>query len=134
MDSMIKQSATTSTAHIFLIDDEEIVLETFSAYLRDQGFLNLHQFSSATDAISMLRCLRPDLILTDIHMPDISGNVLTGLVREFEHLREIPLIAVTADERTSTVDEVLAQGADAVLLKPVTDHELITAVESFVGS
>lgn len=121
-----------STAQIFLIDDEPLVLEMYATHLRKAGFQNLHCFSAAGDAIGMLRCLRPDLILTDIHMPETNGNVLTGLVREFEHLEPIPIIAVTGDDQPSTTDMVLGLGADSVLLKPVTQDELVGLVSAFV--
>ncbi len=133
MSSTIKPTPAVSTAQIFLIDDEEIVLETFSAFLQERGFTNLHRFTSASDAIRMLRCLRPDLILTDVHMPEFSGGDLTKLVREFEHLESIPVVAITADDRPETLDFVLQQGADAVMVKPVTVDELVTTVETYVS-
>lgn len=126
--------SNASTAQIFLIDDEPLVVEMLIAYLREAGFHNLHGFSAVGDAISLLRVLRPDLILTDIHMPETSGCVLTGLVREFEHLEAVPIIAITADERQSTTDVVLGLGADAVLLKPVSPDELVGLVSKYICS
>jgi len=117
-----------SAYQIFLIDDEQIVLDVYCSTLMDSGYRNLHSFARAEEAINMLRCLRPDLILTDIHMPDISGSVLTRLVREFDHLESIPIVAITADVRKETADEIFKQGADAVLVKPVTQDELIGQV------
>ncbi|QEG21775.1 response regulator [Mariniblastus fucicola] len=114
-----------ANCHIFMIDDEEIVLQMYSEYLRESGFRNLHAFTRASDAINMLRCLRPDVILTDIHMPDVDGSVLTQLVREFEHLEAIPLVAITADGRKETAVEIIDSGANAVLIKPVTPDELL---------
>lgn len=111
--------------HIFLIDDEPLVLDAYCSILRDAGFRNLHTFTSAVDAINMLRCIRPDMILTDIHMPGVTGIVFTGLVREFEHLDSIPIIAITADDRIGTAQEVLRRGAHATLMKPVAADELI---------
>jgi len=92
------------------------------------GFHNVHGFTVASDAVNMLRCLRPDLILTDVHMPEVSGTMLTHLVREFEHLESIPIVAITADDRKETADNILAHGADAVLLKPVSETQLIKCV------
>jgi len=117
-----------SAYQIFLVDDEQIVLDFYCSVLLEAGYRNLHVFTKAEEAINMLRCLRPDLILTDIHMPDVSGNVLTRLVREFEHLESMPVVAITADVREETACEVLMEGADVVLVKPVTPEELVSQV------
>ena len=120
-----------SNCQIFLIDDEPLVLDMHCSILQNAGYGNLHAFSLAGDAIRMLRCLRPDFILTDIHMPDVNGNVLTHLVREFQHLIEIPVIAITSDERIETAKEILEMGANAVLIKPVTPDELVGQLQFF---
>lgn len=128
MASSVELLRAKSAYQIFVIDDEHVVLELYCSVLRDADYRNVHAFSKAEDAISMLRCLRPDLILTDIHMPDVSGSVLTRLIREFEHLDSMPIIAITADVRNATASEILQKGADAVLLKPVTPDELVGQV------
>ena len=128
MASSVEMLRAKSAYQIFLIDDEQIVLDLYCSVLRNAGYRNVHAFSKAGDAISMLRCLRPNLILTDIHMPDVSGNILTRLIREFNHLESIPIIAITADVRDVTANKILQQGADAVLLKPLTPDELVGQV------
>jgi len=120
--------------HIFLIDDEELVLDVYCSILREVGFRNLHTFTRARDAINMLRCLRPDVILTDIHMPDVNGSVLTCLVREFEHLDSIPIVAITADSHSETAKEMMDRGADAILIKPVTAAELLGQIAAMQSS
>lgn len=130
MTSPVILKKAKSAYQIFLIDDEQIVLDVYCSALMDAGYRNLHTFTQAKEAINMLRCLRPDLILTDIHMPDVSGNVLTRLVRELDHLDSIPVVAITSDIRKETADEIFKQGADAVLMKPVTLDELIDQVSS----
>ena len=117
-----------SPFQIFLIDDEELTVETLSWILADAGFRNVHGFTNAGEAINMLRCLRPDLILTDIHMPEVDGSMLTRLVREFEHLDSIPVVAITADDRRETAEGILSEGANAVLVKPITADQLIKQV------
>ncbi len=102
-----------------------MVIDTLTWILRAAGFRNVFGFTRANEAIDMLRCLRPDLILTDIHMPDVSGTKLTQLVREFEHLKAIPIVAITADDRQETADRMLTQGADSVLVKPVSEKLLV---------
>ena len=132
MKTMLQTTKANENAlkHIFLIDDDQLVLDVYCSILRDVGFLNLHTFTKAEDAVNMLRCLRPDMIFTDIHMPDVNGNVLTCLVREFEHLEAVPLVAITADARSTTAQEILDRGADAILIKPVTSDELLGLIAS----
>lgn len=115
---------------VFLIDDEPLIVETLSSMLVAAGFYNVHGFTNSRDAINMLRCLRPDLILTDIHMPEVSGSMLTRLIREFEHLTAIPIVAITADDSEETAQQILAEGANSVLLKPVCEQLLIERISA----
>jgi DNA-binding response OmpR family regulator len=115
-------------ATIFIIDDEDIVIETIKHYLSKDGFKNMHGFTVSTEAIEMLRFVRPDVILTDIVMPDVSGNFLTKLVRTFEHLENVPVLVVTSDSDPDTRANVLRLGANQVLTKPLKGSELVEEV------
>jgi CheY-like chemotaxis protein len=119
-------------AKIFLIDDEKIVTKLFEMYLQRNGFANTFAFNDSAEAIETLRFVSPDLILTDIHMPEVSGSFLTKLVRTFKHLDSVPIVAVTADSREEIRDGILRKGANSVLYKPVTESELIATVKELV--
>lgn len=117
-----------SDAKIFLIDDEEIVVKLFSLYLQRNGFTNVFGFTDSTEALDTLRFVTPDIILTDIHMPEVSGSFLTKLIRSFEHLSNVPIVAVTADSREETRDSIMRKGADDIVYKPVEEKELMQRI------
>ncbi len=116
------------TSVIFIIDDEEIVIEMLTAFLQEAGFSRIHGFEDSVEAIDTFEQLRPDLILTDIHMPEASGNFLTKLVRSHKGMKTVPVVAVTADARPEVARKIMGYGADAVLVKPVDNDQLVQCV------
>ena len=124
-----KRQSKNMDAEIFVVDDEQIVIDTLSYYLSKAGFENIHGFSSSTEAIDTLRFIQPSIILTDIHMPDVSGSFLTRLIRTFSHLKSVPIVVVTSDKRPETAEAIIAKGADSVLVKPVKEEDFIKHVK-----
>ena len=116
------------SAKIFMIDDEPIVLELFEAYLTDAGFRNIFAFTDSVEAIETLRFVTPCIILTDINMPEVSGKFLIKLIRTFDHLRTVPIVAVTSITGREEQKSILRKGADSVMHKPVDDQMLTTKV------
>jgi CheY-like chemotaxis protein len=114
-----------SGAEIFVIDDEQIVVDTLTHYLQSAGFEKVSGFSDAAEAVTNMRLVSPDLIITDIRMPGMSGKRVTKIVRGFPQLSHVPVIAVTSDSRSETLDSIIQAGAESVLLKPVTRELLI---------
>lgn len=116
------------SAKIFLIDDEPIIIELFEAYLREAGFQNIFPFTDSVEAIETLRYVTPSIILTDINMPEVSGNFLIKLIRTYEHLRTVPIVAVTSNTTKEANETTLRKGADAIVHKPVDETTLIGKV------
>jgi len=121
-------------AKIFLIDDEPIILELFEAYLRDAGFSNIYPFTDSVEAIETLRYVTPSIILTDINMPEVSGNFLIKLIRTYDHLRTVPIVAVTSNTTKEAQESILRKGADEVIHKPVDDQMLVEKVFQILQS
>jgi len=77
---------------ILLIDDEPGVLEGLREFLEDEGY-DVHGALEATEGLEVFRSVRPDLVLTDLRMPGMSGIELIGEIRKLD--RETPIIVVT---------------------------------------
>lgn len=107
------------SAKIFLIDDEPIILELFEVYLTDAGFRSIFAFTDSVEAVETLRFVTPSIILTDISMPEVSGNFLIKLIRTFDHLSAVPIVAITSNTTEEAQESILRKGADAVIHKPV---------------
>src|SRR3546814_3190664 len=75
---------------------------------------------------------RPDLVLTDLHMPGLDGAEITALIRAHAAFAHTPIVFLTGDPDPETQFEVLQVGADDFLTKPLRPRHLIAAVESRV--
>ena len=119
---------------LFVIDDDETILDLICTHLEIYGFRpeNLHKFSSAGDALDIIRFVRPNLIISDIHMPGISGDSLAKLIQwpEFE---KSPVIAITGDSDFH-IEGNTTSFLDAVVYKPIDSVDLIRKVVETLGS
>src|SRR5690606_36025250 len=78
--------------------------------------------------IDLAREHQPDLILLDVHLPDMSGREVLGELRGDADLRQIPVIVISADATQKQIDAMLNDGADDYLTKPFDVRELVTTV------
>jgi signal transduction histidine kinase/ActR/RegA family two-component response regulator len=111
-----------------LVDDDAASRHLISRILADVGF-ELEEVSNVADALMSLRAPRhPDLIITDLAMPDQSGIDLARTVRADPSLRRLPIVAISASASTFTREEALAAGCDDFLAKPLRAEQLLLAV------
>ena len=120
-------------AHILVIDDERNVRESLSQALERTG----HRVSLATngnEGLAELQASRPDLVITDILMPEKEGmETIMEIHREWPEMR---IIAISGGGRMSNMtflDAAQKLGATMVLKKPFSVHELLEAVSQCLG-
>jgi CheY-like chemotaxis protein len=77
---------------------------------------------------------RPDLILLDLHLPDMSGVDVMAALRRDRSTRSIPVVVLTADATRRELDRVQRLGARAYLTKPIGVRRLLEVVDEFAGS
>ncbi len=124
---------TANQKTVMIIEDEPDAAELFGEMMRVNGFRVIKMFSS-TPAIPMIKQEKPDVILLDIMMPDISGlEVLRFMQREPE-LAKIPVIVVSAKSMPSDIKSGLEAGAAMYLTKPVGFQDLKNAVEQVLSN
>jgi DNA-binding response OmpR family regulator len=124
---------TANQKTVMIIEDETDAAELFGEMMRVNGFRVIKMFSS-TPAIPMIAQEKPDVILLDIMMPDISGlEVLRFMQREPE-LAKIPVIVVSAKSMPSDIKSGLEAGAAVYLTKPVGFQDLKQAVEKVLSN
>ena len=80
---------------VLIVEDNELNMKLFHDLLDAHGFTTV-QTRNGLDALALAREHRPDLILMDIQLPEVSGLEVTRWLKEDDDLREIPVIAVTA--------------------------------------
>jgi CheY-like chemotaxis protein len=113
---------------VLIIEDEEDAAELFAEMMRVSGF-RVVKTSKSRPAISLMSSEKPDVILLDIMMPEISGLDILRQMRREPELANIPVIVVTAKSMPSDIKNGMEAGASTYLTKPVGFLELKDAVE-----
>lgn len=121
---MVQRAAT-----ILVIDDEEPIRRIISGELKKEGY-EVITAENGKDALERIAEATPDVIVSDISMPDMDGMTLLNKLRSEQATRGIPLILVTALGSTSSVVAGLNLGADDYLVKPFVMSELLARVRS----
>ncbi len=118
-----------STTLVLAVDDEPALLKITERTLQRGGYAVL-TFDDARDALAeMVEGLRPDVIVSDIHMPVVDGYEFYRRVRDLPELRAVPFLFLTALEDRASMRKGMALGADDYLTKPFRAEELLDAVE-----
>ena len=120
---MVEQQKT-----VIVVEDEPDAAELFAEMMRVSGFRVIKTYSS-TPAISIVAKEIPDLVILDIMMPDVSGLEVLRFMRREPHLKNIPVIAVSARGMPSDIKEGLKAGATIYLTKPVGYLDLKQAID-----
>lgn len=117
---------------VMIIEDEADAAELFSEMMRINGFRVIKMFSSAP-AIPMIAQEKPDIILLDVMMPDISGLEVLRYIRREPELSSIPVIILSAKSMPSDIKTGIEAGASMYLTKPVGFQDLKQAVEQVLN-
>lgn len=117
---------------VMIIEDETDAAEMFAEMMRVNGFRVLKMYSS-TPAIPMISKEKPDVIILDIMMPDISGLEVLRYMRREPSLSAIPVIVVSAKSMPGDIKIGIEAGASMYLTKPVGFLDLKQAVEKVLG-
>lgn len=113
------------TATILIIDDEPQMTRWVEETLEQEGFLTFSATSSE-DALSLLKVLRVDVIVSDVMMPGLNGLDVLGRVKEGDH--DIEIVLMTGYRARSIVFEAWTKGACGFLEKPFTAEQIVGAV------
>lgn len=118
---------------VLIIEDEEDAAELFAEMMRVSGFRVL-KTSSSTPALTMMNTEKPDVVILDIMMPEISGLDILRQMRKDPALANIPVVVVSAKSMPADIKNGMEAGASTYLTKPVGFLELKEAVERALGS
>ncbi|MDZ8183975.1 MAG: response regulator [Nostoc sp. ChiSLP02] len=119
---------------VLVVDDNDDSREFFSFVLEELG-ATVIAVASAGEALQVFRELKPDILLSDIGMPEINGYMLIKQIRDFEAQtarEKMPAIALTAYAGESDRQEAFNAGFQQHLVKPVAPEELLVAISSLI--
>jgi len=115
---------------VLVIEDNELNLKLLNDLLEYQGYTVITT-RLGEPALGLARQYKPDLILMDIQLPDISGIEATQRLKNDQQTRAIPIIAITAFAMSGDQARILASGCDAYLSKPFNVAEFLRLVEQW---
>jgi len=124
---------TSPEKTVLIVEDEADAAELFAEMMRVSGF-RVRKTSSSTPALSMMTEEKPDIVLLDIMMPDVSGLDILRQMRHDPALAAIPVVVVSAKSMPADIRNGMEAGASTYLTKPVGFLELKEAVERALGS
>jgi two-component system, cell cycle response regulator DivK len=117
---------------ILIVEDNELNMKLFSDLLEAHGYKTL-QTRSGFEALELARIHKPDLILMDIQLPEVSGIQVTQWIKEDVSLRHIPVIAITAFAMKGDEEKIRQGGCEAYLSKPISIVKFLETVRNYLN-
>ena len=117
---------------VLIVEDNDLNMKLFHDLLEAHGYGTL-QTKDGLEAMKLAREHRPDLILMDIQLPEISGLEVTKWLKEDPDLRLIPVIAVTAFAMKGDEEKIRQGGCEAYIAKPISVTKFLETVERFLN-
>ena len=118
---------------VMIVEDNELNMKLFNDLLDAHGYKTL-QTRDGMEALEIAREHRPDLILMDIQLPEVSGLEVTKWLKEDQELRSIPVVAVTAFAMKGDEERIREGGCEAYLSKPISVGKFIETIRHFLGN
>jgi len=117
---------------VLVVEDNDLNMRLFHDVLEMRGY-NILQAKDGMEGWRIAREHRPDLIIMDIQLPDVSGLEVTKWLKDDETLKSIPVIAITAFAMAGDKEKFLEGGCDAYIPKPISIPNFLQTVERFAN-
>jgi len=116
---------------VMIVEDNELNMKLFRDLVEVNGYETLLT-RSGLDVLELARAHRPDLILMDIQLPEISGLDVTKKLKADAELRSIPVIAVTAFAMKGDEEKIRRAGSEDYMSKPISVPHFIATIKKFL--
>ncbi|WP_342362277.1 response regulator [Terrarubrum flagellatum] len=117
---------------VLIVEDNELNMKLFNDLLEAHGYQTL-KTANGVEAVEIARSKKPDLILMDIQLPEVSGLEVTRWLKADEELKKIPVIAITAFAMKGDEERIREGGCEAYLSKPISVVKFVEVVRNFLG-
>ena len=117
---------------VLIVEDNELNMKLFHDLLEAHGIRTVETNDGRT-AVELARKHKPDLILMDIQLPEISGLDVTRKLKEDDELKSIPVIAVTAFAMKGDEQKIRDGGCEDYISKPISVTHFLEVIDHYLG-
>jgi len=131
--SLETQGTKAGSAKILVAEDEKDIRELVSFTLRYAGY-DVWTADDGIEAVEIAQEIIPDLILMDVRMPKMTGYEACEVMKQMDTLKDIPVVFLSAKGQETEIQQGLAAGAIAYILKPFAPADLTLRVEELLAT
>ncbi|MBV8736673.1 MAG: response regulator [Alphaproteobacteria bacterium] len=117
---------------VLIVEDNDLNMKLFNDLLTAHGYDTL-QTKDGMEALVLARRHRPDLILMDIQLPEVSGLEVTKWIKKDRELKLIPVVAITAFAMKGDKERICCSGCEDYIAKPISVTSFLQTVERFMS-
>jgi len=117
---------------VLIVEDNELNMKLFNDLLEAHGYRTLGT-RNGIEALELARKHRPDLILMDIQLPEVSGLEVTKWLKDDPELKAIPVVAVTAFAMKGDEERIREGGCEAYIAKPISVSHFLDTIKRLLG-
>jgi PAS domain S-box-containing protein len=132
LDALAPQAADYHRRQVHYVEDNETNVEVMRGILAQRPQVEMQVSLTGLEGLAAIHAQRPDLILLDMNLPDISGMELLHRLKADERTEDIPVVIVSADALAQQIDEAFRAGCAHYLTKPVNVAELLAVVDALL--
>ncbi|GIX24300.1 MAG: hypothetical protein KatS3mg122_1531 [Caldimonas sp.] len=121
-------------SRVHYIEDNEINAEVMRGVLAQRPQIELSVSGTGAEGLARIRAQRPDLVLLDLHLPDMHGLEVLQQLRSDPHTAQVPVVVVSADAVQDQIESLLRAGAQRYLVKPVDVREVLRLVDELLAA
>lgn len=122
---------TNADVKIIIVDDSDFSRSMISKMLTEDGFQVIGEAASAEAALPLIKDKRPDIVIADIVMPNVSGLELTEKISQ--NFQEVAVIIISSLSQEHIVLDAISAGASDFIAKPISKQQLIDSVEKIMA-
>lgn len=130
--SEVVGSPPSSMRRILIVEDNDLNLKLFRDLLVSQGYSIIHTRDGA-EAFRLARTHKPDLVLMDMQLPEVSGFEVTKWIKEDSGIRHIPVVAVTAFAMSGDEERARQVGCASYITKPISVRPFLEEIARCLG-
>ena len=123
--------APESKLHILLVEDS-MVQAKYTKHILSENNFNVSTAASGKAAIQLIERYKPDLILSDHIMPEMSGIELCEIIKQDQRFKDIPFIIITSLTNPENLNKAKAVGVDSFLVKPFETKQLLEKIQYLI--